>query len=117
MANDTNRKIPDGAYAMVTEALEKGETPAAVEQRLVALGVDPGTASKMVAEQHRAADAVAKSDGRTEMRFGAIAFGGGVIVLVVTGVGSLTGWFGMTVGAVGFIRGLSKQRASRAAGG
>jgi hypothetical protein len=116
VANETGRKTPDGAYAMAAELLDKGESAAVVEQQLVGMGVSLETARRIVAEQHRATAAVAKSDGRNEMRFSAIAFGGGVLVLLVTGVSSYVGWFGMIGGGINFLRGLYKQRRSRQAG-
>jgi hypothetical protein len=116
VSHDSNRKTPDGVYAMATQLLDSGEADIAVERRLVDAGVSFETARRIIAEHHRATAATEKSDGRTEMRFGAVAFFGGVLVTVVGGA-SIVGWLGMIVGAMSVLNGLFKQRSLHTAGG
>lgn len=112
MAQGGAGKIPDGAYATAAESIERGESDAAVEQKLVAMGVSLDVAKRIVAEQHRASEIVQKSDGRTEMRFGAVVFGIGILVRLA-GSGGFGGILAMIVGAATFLRGWWKQRKSR----
>ena len=105
-----NRKIPDGAYATAQELLESGETPAGVEQKLLALGVPVDVAKEIIADHQRATSQVASEEGRTEMQWAPIAIGLGVLLLITSGPGSLSGWFGIVVGVSRFVYGWYRKR-------
>jgi hypothetical protein len=117
VSHESGREIPDGVHAMAAALLDSGEADVVVERRLLDAGVGFETARRIVAEHHGATAAAEQSDGRTEMRFGAIAFLGGVLVTVVAGAGSLVGWLGMIVGAMSILNGLVKQRSLHTADG
>lgn len=110
MANETNEKVPDGAYTTAAQLLDKGQTPAAVEQQLVASGISPELAKRIVADQSRASAALATSDGRTEMRVGLVTIGASLLVMFMAG---FLGVLVMIAGAVIFFLGLYKQRKRR----
>jgi hypothetical protein len=117
VSEETDRKIPDGVYAIATELLDSGQPAAAVEQQLVAAGVSLETARRIVAEQQRAATAAEKSDGRVDLRFAAMAFAGGVVLLIGNRGHSYVAWFCLIVAAVRFVLGVRRQRRLRLTGG
>ncbi|HJZ78594.1 MAG TPA: hypothetical protein VKE51_42995 [Vicinamibacterales bacterium] len=116
MSHDHDRNVPDGVYAMATALLDSGEADVAVERHLVDAGVSFEMASRIITEHHRATAAAEKSGGRSDVQFGAIAFLGGVMVMVIGGTSSFVGWLGMIVGAMSVLNGLLKQRSLRTAG-
>ncbi|HTI37304.1 MAG TPA: hypothetical protein VL484_07100 [Vicinamibacterales bacterium] len=107
---DTSDRPVDGAYALGIEMLDRGDPPSAVEQKLVEMGCTPAAASKIVSSYSKATAQAASSDGKTEMQFAAVTAGGGVLVLLYTGMDSLVGWFGLLAGGVSAYRGWSKRR-------
>jgi len=115
VSHDSDRNIPDGIYAMATALLDSGEADVAVERQLLDAGVGFETAKRIIAEHHCAAATSAKSDGRTDLQFGAIAFFGGIMLMVIAGASSFVGWLGMIVGAVSVVNGLFKLRSMRTA--
>jgi len=117
VSHHTDRNIPDGVYAMAIESLDSGEADVAVERQLVDAGVGFEAARRIIADHHGATAAADKSDGKTDLQFGAIALFGGVTVMVIAGASSFVGWLGMIVGAVSVLSGLYKQRVLRTAGG
>ena len=106
----SDAKSADGAYAVGIEMLDRGESPANVERKLIEMGLTAEAAKGIVSSYSSATAQVESSDGKTEMQFGAVAFGGGILVLLVSGVGSLVGWLGMIGGAVSVYRGWAKRR-------
>ena len=114
MANETaKRKIPDGAYATAMELLEAGQPAAAVEQRLLSLGVSVDDAKQIIQDHQRATAQATAEEGRKDMKGGPIAAVLGVLVLIVSGPGSITGWFGLAVGLFWFFYGWYRQRQPR----
>ena len=111
MANETaNRKIPDGEYATDMELLEAGQSAAAVEQRLLSLGVHADDAKQIIRDHQRATAQATAEEGRKDMKGGPIAAVLGVLVLIVSGPSSITGWFGLAVGLFWFFYGWYRQR-------
>lgn len=108
MSDATGRPV-DGAYALGIEMLDRGESPAVVEQKLVAMGLTTDAAKGIVTSYAGATAQAASSDGKTEMQFGALAFVGGIAVLLYSGTDSFIGWLGMVAGAVNVYRGWSKR--------
>jgi hypothetical protein len=106
--SEANRPV-DGAYAQAIEMLDRGESPAAVEQKLIAMGVTAAAAKGILASYAGATAQAASSDGKTEMQFGALSSGGGLLVLLYSGIGSVVGWLGLVAGAVSIYRGWSKR--------
>ena len=117
MSHHTDRNVPDGVYALATELLDSGEADVAVERQLLDAGVGFEAARRIIAEHHCATAAAEKTDGKTDLQFGAIALFGGVTVMMTVGASSLVGWLGMIVGAMSILSGLYKQRVLRTAGG
>lgn len=109
---DANDKPVDGAYALGIEMLDRGEPPATVEKKLIEMGVTAEGAKKIIASYSAASSQAASADGKTEMQFGAVVAGGGVVVLLVSGIGSLVGWLGVLGGSFNFYRGWSKRRST-----
>ena len=110
MANES-QKVPDGAYTTAAQLLEKGQSPAAVEQHLVGLGMSVEVARRIVVEQNRASAALSTSNGRTEMRTGLVIVGAGLLTGLF--IGPIGGVLGLIAGGGIFLRGMSKQRKSR----
>lgn len=110
---DADASPVDGAYAVGIEMLDRGEPPAAVEKKLIEMGVTVDGAKKIIASYSAATRQVDSSDGKTEMQFGAVTAGGGLVVLLVSGVGSLIGWLGLLGGTFGLYRGWSKRRSAQ----
>ena len=106
---DPTESPVDGAYALGIEMLDRGDPPAAVEEKLIQMGLTATAAKKIVASYSQATKQAASSDGKTEMRFGALVAGGGVVVLLVSGVGSVIGWLGLLAGTFKVYRGWSQR--------
>ena len=92
--------------------LDRGEPPAAVEQKLIEMGLTAEAAKKIIASYTAATNQAAGSDGKTEMQFGALVVGAGAATLLFSGVGSLIGWLGVLGGSFNFYRGWSKRKAA-----
>jgi hypothetical protein len=107
--SDSKGGAVDGAYAMGIEMLDRGESPAAVEQKLIAMGLTQEAAKGIVTSYSGATAQAASSDGKTEMLFGALACAGGIVVLLTSGTGSFVGWLGTFGGAFNVYRGWSKR--------
>lgn len=98
-----DRQAADGAYGLGIEMLDRGESPAAVEKKLIETGLSP-EAAKGIVESYTRATAQAQSEGgRTEMLQGALVAGGGLLVILYTG--SVLGWLGIILGGVQVFRG------------
>lgn len=110
--SESKARPGDGAYALGIEMLDRGEPPAAVEQKLIEMGLTADAAKGIVASYAGVTAQAASSDGKTEMQFGALAAGGGVLVLLYSGIGALTGWLGILAGTIGVYRGWSKRASS-----
>ena len=85
MSNETaKRRIPDGAYATAQELLENGESPEAVEEKLVGLGVSLADAKRIVADHSRATVQSTQSSARTDLMFSALVVALAVVIQIVS---------------------------------
>jgi hypothetical protein len=108
---DAHDQPVDGAYALGIEMLDRGEPAAAVEQKLVGMGVTPEAAKKIVTSYSRASSQAASSDGKMEMQLGAVVVAAGVLDVLYSGVGSVVAWLVILVGLFNVYRGWAKRRA------
>lgn len=99
-----NRPVVDGAYALAIEMLDRGESPAAVEQRLVEMGLSEEAAKGIVASYSRATAQARSAGGKTEMLQGALVCGASLLVILFSS-GSYVGVFGIILGGIQFFRG------------
>lgn len=108
---DTNDQVVDGAYALGIEMLDRGETPAAVERKLIEMGCTPAAAKTIIGSYSKATEQAAGSDGRLDMQLGGVVLALGLVDLFYSGVGNIIAWFVTLGGAFNVYRGWSKQRS------
>lgn len=108
---DTNGKLPDGAYALGIEMLDRGESPAAVERKLIEMGCTTEGAKTIVGSYSKATAQAASSDGKLAMQLGGLVFALGVVDLFYSGIGNIIAWFVTLGGAFNLYHGWSKQRS------
>jgi hypothetical protein len=109
--SEANDRPVDGAYALGIEMLDRGEPAAAVEQKLIGMGVTPDAAKKIISSYSQATVQAATSDGKLEMQLGAVVVAVAVLNLLYSGVGSLFDWVVLVIGLFTVYHGWSKRRS------
>jgi len=102
-----SQRAQDGAYALGIEMMDRGETPAAVEKKLVEMGLTPEAAKGIIASYSGATAQAESSDGKSQIQLGAVALGLGIVGVFF---GSVTSWLAVVVGGANVAMGWSKKR-------
>ena len=102
-----NQAGGDGAYALGIEMMDRGEPPAAVEKKLVEMGLTSEAAKGIIASYSGATAQAVSSDGKTQMWGGAAALGLGIVGVAV---GSVTSWLAVIVGGANVFLGWKKSK-------
>jgi hypothetical protein len=97
----------DGAYALGIEMMDRGEPPAAVEKKLVEMGLTAEAAKGIIASYSGATAQAVSSDGKTQMMGGGAALALGIVGVAI---GSVTSWLAVAVGGVNVFLGWKKSR-------
>ncbi|MEO6237288.1 MAG: hypothetical protein ABIQ52_09845 [Vicinamibacterales bacterium] len=107
--NDPAKNPPagDGAYAAGIEMMDRGEPPAAVEKKLVEMGLTAEAAQGIIASYSGATAQAASSDGKIQIWGGAAALGLGIVGVAT---GSVTSWFAVLVGGANVFLGWKKGK-------
>ena len=90
--------------------MDRGEPPAAVEKKLVDMGLTPEAAKGIIASYSGATAQAESSDGKSQIQFGALALGLGIVGVFF---GSVTSWLAVLVGGANVAMGWSKKRRAR----
>jgi hypothetical protein len=111
----TPEQYVDAVYGYAAEQMRNGVAPAAIEQDLIARGLDAESASTVVQNLKQAKAKVLKEAGQKNMLFGALWCIGGTAVTVLSFASAKPGgsyvlaWGAIIFGAVQFFRGLSQM--------
>ena len=102
-----NQSAADGAYAAGIEMMDRGEPPAAVEKKLVEMGLTAEAAKGIIASYAGATAQAESSDGKSQMQLGGLALGLGVVGVFF---GSVTSWLAVLIGGANLVMGWSKRK-------
>jgi hypothetical protein len=97
----------DGAYALGIEMMDRGEPPAAVEKKLVEMGLTAEAARGIISSYSGATAQAESSDGKSQMQIGGVALALGLVGLAM---GSVTSWLAVIAGGANVFLGWKKSK-------